>query len=374
LASAALLFFALWAILSLAASRPGVAAGGNSNHIVDLWGIGSAFGRDQWDKDKDKEPSPRRDKDTGKDKNKNTGKDKDKDKEPKCESPKPLVTDPGPDGRVIAIGASSEYTTQYDSALASRMDKGGWAAKESDMHPWLEWDFGGQDALSPVMATIMKVQTLGRQWNDGQYITSYILDYTEDGSHWKTHPTIFKGSQAWNKTAEAEVTPALQARKVRMRMTSWQQHAACKVELIGCFHEGKANGARSAAHTSGAHTSAADTSGAHTPAADTSVVPTSATSTSTAHTIATAVTMTTTANDDTSGAHTLAEDTSVVPTSANSTSTAHTIATAVTKSTMANDNNDCTPEGWKRIYHPGRREWWYMRCTPNTFSMRRAAS
>lgn len=307
LALAALLL-ALCAFMSLAAGRPSVAAGGDPNHTVNLWGIFSVFGGDKAAEESDE----------------NSGKDKDT--EPTCESPKPLVTDPGPDGRAIEISASSEYTTEHDSAFDSRMDKSGWAAKETDMDPWLEWEFGGQDSQPPVMATIMKVQTLGRQWDDGQYITSYMLEYTEDGSHWKTHPTVFNGSQVWDKKAEAKVSPAFQARKVRMRLTGWKRHAAGKVELIGCFHAGKAKETASAAHTSGAHTSAA--SGAHTSAADTSVVPTSATSTSAAP--------------------------------------AHTIATAITMPATATDNTDCAPDGWKWIYHPSSREWSYKKCTPNT--------
>lgn len=321
-ALAVMLVVAIWAMLSLA-SRPSVAAGIDKEAVEEIgdkaasrrnWGL-PGFGGKSGDKETDED------------------KDKDKGPPPTCASTRALVTDPGSEGRTISISASSEYTTQYDNAFKSRMDQTGWAAAEDDEHPWLEWEFSSHDSSHPVLATITKVQTLGREYNDGQYIKEYQLEYTEDGSHWKKIPTLFKGNQVWNKKAESEVTPAFQARKVRLHVAKWEDHPAGKVELLGCFH---------------AETTTAET----TAAASTSEASTSAASTSEASDASTSVAG---GGGDGGGAEASSASTSKAPPP----------TTTATIPPMTKDFQGCAPDGWKWTYHAFRRVWSFVKCDPN---------
>jgi hypothetical protein len=303
-----MLVVAIWAILSLA-SRPSVAAGIDKEAVEEI-GDKSAAQRREWGlpgfggKSGDKETAAKEETAAN------------NEPPPTCASTRPLVTDPGSEGRTVSMSASSEYTTQYDNAFNSRMDKNGWASKDDDKHPWLEWEFGSHDASHPVLATITKVQTLGRKFNDGQYIKAYELEYTEDGNQWKKHPTLFKGNQVWNEKAEREVTPAFQARKVRMHIIKWEDHPAAKVELIGCFHAITAKETTSEASTS---EDSEDSTSAASTSADTSA----------------------------------------------STSAAPPPSTTATIPPMTKDFKGCAPDGWKWTYHAFRKVWSFVKCTPD---------
>jgi hypothetical protein len=156
-------------------------------------------------------------------------------KVPDCDLPKSLIGEHSP-----IITASSEWS-ENDVANKSRMNQVGWAALDFDRHPWLEYDFTqkwssqtGTIALSnPVFATIVKVKTLGRDWN--QYVTKFLLEFSRDGYHWIEYPVEFTGSNNTNSIVENDVDPPIIASKLRIHIKDWHGAAASRVDLIGCL-------------------------------------------------------------------------------------------------------------------------------------------
>lgn len=142
---------------------------------------------------------------------------------PQCPSPTGLVQ------RIenSAISSSSQFS-EGDAAWASRFEEHGWAATSTDLRPWLQWDFG-------IPATIVKVKTLGR-WC-GQWISSYTLEYSDDGIDWTKYPGEFPGNTKWDLLGENKIQPAIQARMLRMYVVKQKQvtWVAARVELVGCL-------------------------------------------------------------------------------------------------------------------------------------------
>lgn len=112
------------------------------------------------------------------------------------------------------------------------MNLTGWAAAEADKNPWLEWDFGALELHHPAWATITEVQLSGRRF--GQWITSFILEYTRDGKRWTLMKDAFAGNSEWNETLVNKMDPPFTARKVRMHVVDWHGAAAGRVEFKGC--------------------------------------------------------------------------------------------------------------------------------------------
>jgi hypothetical protein len=226
---------------------------------------------------------------------------------PSCKSPVPLVKGPHPS---VSISSSSEYAA-YDSAEHSRMGSHGWAAAASDKHPWLEWDF------APHVVTVLKVQTRGRPYNEGQVVTKYSLEYTEDGVVWTTYPVELNGTHAdaWDVLHDNQMTPPFNARTVRLHLLEWDGASAAIVELIGCMRPG--------------------------PNVTVTVLPPSTPAT------------------------TLPTPTPSTPATTLPTTTPSTPATTLPLPTTT-DENGCDPDGWKWTFHPFRKTYSFERCTPGS--------
>ena len=81
-----------------------------------------------------------------------------------------------------AISASTYYDSKYIPQLsrlnniASSGKAGVWCARSNNGNEWLQVNFGRE-------TTVTKVATQGR-YSGNNWITSYSLSYSVDGSHW----------------------------------------------------------------------------------------------------------------------------------------------------------------------------------------------
>ena len=81
-----------------------------------------------------------------------------------------------------AISASTYYDSRYIPQF-SRLNKipssgkaGAWCTRTNNGNEWLQVNFGRE-------TTVTKVATQGR-YDSNNWITSYSLSYSVDGSHW----------------------------------------------------------------------------------------------------------------------------------------------------------------------------------------------
>ncbi|KAL9978622.1 hypothetical protein ACROYT_G016159 [Oculina patagonica] len=143
------------------------------------------------------------------------------------------------DGRVqdSAITASTIYSGSYAAKfgrlnlVAASGNAGAWCAKTSDVNQWLQIDL-----RTPT--TVTKVATQGRQ-DDSQWVTSYSLSYSLNGSFWVQYilrgkKKIFRGNFDRDTMAVHKIFPPFHARFVRIHPLKWHSHVSMRAELYGC--------------------------------------------------------------------------------------------------------------------------------------------
>ena len=84
-----------------------------------------------------------------------------------------------PDSSLSAsTSASSNHIPQFGrlNKIPASGKSGAWCAKSNDGNQWLQISFGRQ-------TTVTKVATQGR-YETNQWVTSYSLSYSVDGTHW----------------------------------------------------------------------------------------------------------------------------------------------------------------------------------------------
>ena len=87
------------------------------------------------------------------------------------------------DGAILGsqITASSEYTIKTRAGngrlnfVATKDRTGAWSAKTNDVNQWLQVDLLGQ-------ADVSEVQTQGREDCCNQFVTTFTISYSEDGT------------------------------------------------------------------------------------------------------------------------------------------------------------------------------------------------
>jgi len=133
--------------------------------------------------------------------------------------------------------ASSQYNSQH-APLGGRLNYqarfnsqgtvtqiGGWAALNNDVNQWLQIKFSQ-------IFQISGVATQGRA-DAAQWVKSYKIEYSTDGSSWTYYPTTLTGNTDQQTVVRNEVK-VFQARYLRFRPQSWQGHISMRVEVYGC--------------------------------------------------------------------------------------------------------------------------------------------
>ncbi|KAI8490945.1 hypothetical protein Bbelb_313640 [Branchiostoma belcheri] len=138
------------------------------------------------------------------------------------------------DGRITASSLhSSDYHPHFGRLYGVR-GEGGWAARTSVIGEWLQVDLGEMKRVTGVI-------TQGRQRDYEQWVTSYKLRYSADGTDWTTYPgsdgsdMVFTGNTDTNTPVRHLLDDPVEARYVRFVVQSWHSHITMRAEVLGCM-------------------------------------------------------------------------------------------------------------------------------------------
>ncbi|KAI8495394.1 phosphatidylethanolamine binding [Branchiostoma belcheri] len=87
---------------------------------------------------------------------------------------------------------------------------------------------------------ITGVQTQGHRYTYSYYVTSFKVQFSDDGTTWTTFATsgedmVFEGNRGANVVKENVFVPAIQARFLRLVPWTWFKNgAALRLEILGC--------------------------------------------------------------------------------------------------------------------------------------------
>jgi len=137
-----------------------------------------------------------------------------------------------------ALSASTSYNANHIPQF-SRLNKipasgkaGAWSSSKNDGNQWLQVYFGRE-------TTVTKVATQGR-YDDNQWVMSYSLSYSVDGTHWAWyrladgHIKVFGGNIDRNTLVFHSLSSPIQARYLRFRPRTWSGHISMRAEVYGC--------------------------------------------------------------------------------------------------------------------------------------------
>ncbi|XP_048582331.1 uncharacterized protein LOC5506315 isoform X2 [Nematostella vectensis] len=137
-----------------------------------------------------------------------------------------------------AMTASSNWDAEH-MAWRGRLNMasqgsfiGAWSARVNDANQWLQVDLGRSSRVTAV-------ETQGRQDYD-QWVKTFTLSFSNQGAQFITYRIAglvktFTGNSNRNSVVRNAVSPAIEARFVRIHPKSWHNHVSMRVELIGCF-------------------------------------------------------------------------------------------------------------------------------------------
>ncbi|XP_046856002.1 lactadherin-like isoform X2 [Xenia sp. Carnegie-2017] len=152
-----------------------------------------------------------------------------------CINPKAL----GMENREISdaqITASSEYDTFHgksNARLNCNLKSGSWSARKNDKHQWLQVDFRNR-------VTITEIQTQGRESYHNQYVKTYSVSYSDDGTIFKSYKNEkgikeFVGNFDMHTIVDQKLCPVIISQYIRIHPMSWNNHISMRLEFVGCL-------------------------------------------------------------------------------------------------------------------------------------------
>ena len=88
---------------------------------------------------------------------------------------------------------------------------------------------------------ITQVAIQGRPDSD-DYVKSYTLEYSIDGSQFTEHAQILTGNTANTGTVTSRVLPSFHGKYIRVKPRTWAGRICMRVELYGCESSGDDGG------------------------------------------------------------------------------------------------------------------------------------
>ncbi|XP_019622320.1 PREDICTED: lactadherin-like [Branchiostoma belcheri] len=137
-----------------------------------------------------------------------------------------------PDGSITASSSYHYDLRPFYARLNVRSNGGGWAATTSIIGQWLQVDLG---EMKRVTGTIIQGRNRDEQW-----VTSYKLRYSADGTVWTTYAgsdgsdMVFPGNADMNTPVTNLLDNPIAARYVRFYPQTWHIHMSMRVEILGC--------------------------------------------------------------------------------------------------------------------------------------------
>ncbi|MBN1829525.1 MAG: discoidin domain-containing protein [Deltaproteobacteria bacterium] len=106
-----------------------------------------------------------------------------------------------------------------------------WSAAANNGNQWLQVDLGG-------LRRIRAIATKGRHANAAQWVTSYRLSYSADGSQWLPYRrngdiVTFPGNTDGNTEVRHDLPAEISARYIRFLPVAWYGHITMRIEAYG---------------------------------------------------------------------------------------------------------------------------------------------
>ncbi|KAJ7392555.1 hypothetical protein OS493_010201 [Desmophyllum pertusum] len=139
---------------------------------------------------------------------------------------------------VIRNSSISASSSEPDSPPSSGRiyGPGGWRALSGDINPYLEISFGSAKLISAVATQGWTDQnkTLPDCW-----VIEYFLEYTDDGTAWKTHKQglnrmVFQGNTNADGHVKNRISNPFRCVALRILPITWVERAAMRTEVYGC--------------------------------------------------------------------------------------------------------------------------------------------
>ncbi|KAI8503383.1 hypothetical protein Bbelb_192040, partial [Branchiostoma belcheri] len=154
-----------------------------------------------------------------------------------CQVPLGMESGVIPDDNITAssIRGSPSVTDYkpYRARLNGVAGWGSWIADNNSIGEWLQVDLGE-------MKRVTGTSTQGRHWRNPNWVTSYKLLYSADGSSWTTYTDgdgsemVFTGNTDQRTPVTNLLDNPVDARYVRFYPQSWNVRIAMRVEILGC--------------------------------------------------------------------------------------------------------------------------------------------
>ncbi|MBT3310692.1 MAG: discoidin domain-containing protein [Desulfobacterales bacterium] len=138
-----------------------------------------------------------------------------------------------------AFTASSTWSNHYtgygpsNAHFSDIRTESNWSANVNNTNQWLQIDLGKT-------AIIAAVGTMGRITGYNQYVKSYKLAYSLDGSVWKFVKAngadkIFSGNTDTTTAVSNDLKKPVKARYLRFHPVTWNSHITMRVEAYGVY-------------------------------------------------------------------------------------------------------------------------------------------
>ncbi|XP_078666819.1 lactadherin-like [Branchiostoma floridae x Branchiostoma belcheri] len=153
-----------------------------------------------------------------------------------CRNPLGMESGAIPDASITASSFWSTAHEPYRGRLNGVAGVGAWAARTNTIGQWLQVDLG---EMKTVTGTIIQ----GRSSQD-QRVTSYKLQYSEDGVSWTTYASsdgserVFPGNTDRNTPVTNLLDSPIDARFVRFLPQTYNSWMSMRVEVLGCSSNG----------------------------------------------------------------------------------------------------------------------------------------
>ncbi|KAI8502469.1 hypothetical protein Bbelb_200570 [Branchiostoma belcheri] len=152
---------------------------------------------------------------------------------PGCTYPLGMESGAIPDDSITASSTWDVAHEPYRGRLNGVAGVGAWSARTNTIGEWLQVDLG---EMKTVTGTIIQ----GRYHGDDHWVTSYKLQYSEDGLSWTAYASsngseeVFPGNTDRNTPVTNLLDSPTDARYVRFLPQSWHRHISMRVEVLGC--------------------------------------------------------------------------------------------------------------------------------------------
>ena len=108
---------------------------------------------------------------------------------------------------------------------------GCWSALYKTQDQWIRADLG----------TAQRIKSVTTQGHPmfAQWVTSYYISYSLDGTNWMDISTLYSGNVDQNTKKTNNLPANTAARYVRLRPQTWQSHISLRFDVTGCVAPSK---------------------------------------------------------------------------------------------------------------------------------------